>query len=118
MNDHRAPDIVHAHPARPPVSLPAALHIEAASGLFRAIGDPARLRLLLRIAAGERCVSELVDEESDKLSSVSARLQQLLAARLVSRRREGKHLYYALADQHVVVLLDNVLQHVSEASTR
>jgi len=90
--------------------------LEAAAAICQALADPARLRLLLWLAAaGELCVSELVAREQHKLSTVSARLQQLHAARLVVRRREAKHVLYALADEHVHALLDNVVSHAAEA---
>lgn len=90
--------------------------LEIAAGMCKALSDPARLRILLWLVEGERCVSELVELEAEKLSTISARLQLLLTARLVSRRRETKHVYYALADQHVRDLIDNVLHHAAEAS--
>jgi len=91
--------------------------LEIAARMCQAMSDPSRLRLLLRLAEKERCVSELVAHEQAKLSSVSARLQTLHNAALVSRRREAKHIYYALADDHVRELLDNVLTHAAEAMT-
>jgi ArsR family transcriptional regulator len=91
--------------------------LEIAAGMCKALSDPARLRILLWLVEGERCVSELVELEAEKLSTISARLQLLYVARLVARRRETKHVYYALADQHVRDLLDNVLHHATEAST-
>ena len=90
--------------------------LEIAAAMCKALSDSARLRILLWLVDGERCVSELVELEAEKLSTVSARLRLLYIARLVSRRRESKHIYYALADQHVRDLLDNVLQHAVEAS--
>lgn len=90
--------------------------LEIAAGMCKALSDPARLRILLWLVGGERCVSELVELEAEKLSTISARLQLLFTARLVSRRRETKHVYYALADQHVRDLIDNVLHHAAEAS--
>ena len=69
--------------------------------MFQALGDPARLRLLTRLASGKVCVTELADLEEEKLTTVSARLQTLHDARLVKRRREAKHVYYALTDTHV-----------------
>ena len=90
--------------------------LEIAAAMCKALSDSARLRILLWLVKGERCVSELVELEAEKLSTISARLQLLYIARLVSRRRENKHVYYALADQHVRDLLDNVLQHAVEAS--
>ena len=90
--------------------------LEIAAAICKALSDSARLRILLWLVEGERCVSELVELEAEKLSTISARLQLLYIARLVSRRRESKHVYYSLADQHVRYLLDNVLQHAAEAS--
>lgn len=90
--------------------------LEIAAAMCKALSDPSRLRLLLWLAQGDLCVSELVTLEADKLSSISARLKLLHNAHLVTRRRETKHVYYALADQHVRNLLDNVLHHASEAT--
>jgi len=94
-----------------------ARQLEAAAHMCHAMSDPARLRLLLRLADKELCVSELVAHEQAKLGSVSARLQTLHTAGLVSRRREAKHVYYALVDDHVRNLLHNVLSHAAEATT-
>ena len=88
--------------------------LEEAARMFQALSDPARLKLLMDLAGGERCVSELVHTQQAKLSSVSARLKVLHAARLVNRRRDAKHIYYSLADDHVLVLLRNVLAHSAE----
>lgn len=86
---------------------------ELAAGMFRAMGDPERLRLLAILRDGERCVSEFVGE-ADKWSTVSARLQLLYKARLVRRRREAKHVYYSLADAHVSRLVSDALAHAAE----
>lgn len=91
--------------------------IAVAAAMCKALGDPARLRLLLRLVSEERCVSELVALEGEKLSTISARLQLLSSARLVTKRRESKHIYYSLADDHVRSLIDNVLQHATEPAT-
>ncbi|MGJ7530646.1 ArsR/SmtB family transcription factor [Variovorax sp. GB1P17] len=89
-------------------------HLEIAAQMCHALSDPPRLRLLLLLAQGEMCVSKLVEHEQAKLSSISARLQALHAARLVTRRREAKHVFYALADEHVHDLLSNILGHAAE----
>ncbi|MEM6488836.1 MAG: helix-turn-helix domain-containing protein [Pseudomonadota bacterium] len=102
------------HPERPPFVAPAETTLAVAAAMLRAAGDPARLRLLLRLAEGPRCVTELADAEGEKLATVSARLQLLHAARLVSRRRAAKHIHYALADEHVARLLRDILDHAAE----
>ena len=95
----------------PPVSDEA---LERAARLFRALGDMSRLRLLAILAQGEVCVSELAEGEGDQMSTISQRLRVLRSENLLSRRRDGKHVLYALADQHIVDLVFNALAHASE----
>lgn len=90
--------------------------LQTAAAMCHAMSDPARLRLLLLLGTREMCVSELVEYEQGKLSSVSARLQSLFNAGLVSRRRDAKHVFYALADEHVRDLLANILNHARHLS--
>ena len=88
--------------------------LERAASLLKALGDVPRMRLVALLAQGEACVSELAAAEQEHLSTVSQRLKVLRAEQLVVRRREGKHIHYALADQHIVDLIFNVLAHASE----
>lgn len=92
---------------------PGVQQLERTAALFKALGDPSRLILLYRLRHGELCVGDLVNSD-DKLSTVSARLQTLLNANLVARRRDARHLYYRLADQHVVEMIENALVHANE----
>jgi ArsR family transcriptional regulator len=85
-----------------------------AADLFRAMGDAARLRILELLAQRERCVTELVRELGEKFPTVSQRLRILRGEGLVARRRQGNHLFYALADRHVADLLHNALAHADE----
>jgi DNA-binding transcriptional ArsR family regulator len=89
--------------------------IERASGIFRALGEVSRLRLLAILGQGEACVSELAALEQEDLSTISQRLRVLRAEGLVKRRRSGKHINYSLKDQHIVDLLFNALAHASES---
>ena len=86
--------------------------LEKASRIFRALGDPSRLRLLTILSEGEACVSELA--EQDQISTVSQRLRTLRSENLVSRKRNGKHIIYGLADAHVLDLIVNALEHAGE----
>jgi len=88
--------------------------LDRAAALFRALGDPARLRLLVLLEQGERCVSELVDVLGEKFPTVSQRLRLLRIEGLVVRRRDGNHLHYALADRHVADLVKTALEHAAE----
>ena len=88
--------------------------LEHAARLFRAIGDAARLRILVHLSEGALCVTELAEIEKESLSAVSQRLRILRADNLVVRKRRGKHIDYALSDRHVMELVSNALEHASE----
>lgn len=87
--------------------------IERAAAIFRAAGEPSRLRVLELLLQGEMCVSEIAAALDDGLSTVSQRLRVLRAEGLVTRRRDKKHLFYGLADQHVVDVLVGMLDHAT-----
>jgi len=102
------------HLARQRVALVQPGAIERAAGIFRAMGDGPRLRLLTLLGQGEACVTEIATAEGEDLSTISQRLRVLRNEGLVSRRRNGKHILYGLADQHVADLVFNALAHASE----
>src|SRR5688572_25033958 len=102
-----------SHPERRAVTLGAA-SLRRAAKLFRAMGDEPRLRLLELLAEDEWCVTELVESLQEKFSTVSQRLRILGEAGLVVRRRQGTHIYYALADRHVANMIRNALAHADE----
>lgn len=85
--------------------------LERAASLFRACGDPARLRLLEVLSQGEHNVTDLAESSDEGLSTISQRLRLLRAEGLVSRRREGKHIYYGLQDGHVLALIKSAIEH-------
>jgi len=85
-----------------------------AAEMFKALSNPLRLKTLMLLAEQERMVSELSFLEGEKIGTVSARLRVLLAARLVSRRKEGQNAIYSIADHHVLALIDNAIDHACE----
>jgi len=82
--------------------------------LFQALGSPERLQLMERLLDQEHCVTQLAQELDEKVTTVSQRLQQLYRARLLTKERRGKHIYYAIADHHVRDLLTSTFDHVEE----
>jgi ArsR family transcriptional regulator, lead/cadmium/zinc/bismuth-responsive transcriptional repressor len=102
------------HARRSRIAPASDLAVETAAGIFRAAGDPARLRLLERLCDGEACVSELAEQVKAQISTVSQQLRVLRNDNLVSRRRAGKHIFYALADEHIRDLVLSALAHAAE----
>jgi ArsR family transcriptional regulator len=92
--------------------------LDRGAELFAALGDPPRLRILALLAQGPACVSDLAADEGESMSTISQRLKVLRTVSLVRRRRQGKHVVYSLADQHVVDLVFNALAHASEAPSK
>lgn len=92
----------------------AAETLEAVADLFRHLGDPCRLRLLLLMADQERSVGELAGRLGITISAVSHQLHQLRAARLVERRRSGQTIFYRLNDDHVRQLVTVGVKHARE----
>jgi ArsR family transcriptional regulator len=70
----------------------------AAALRFRALGDETRLRIMESLSGGERCVGDLMDELGLGQSLVSHHLRTLREAGLVSDRREGRWVHYAVAE--------------------
>ena len=88
--------------------------VERCARIFRALGDPARLRLVARLAQGAFCVGELATIEQETVATISQRLRVLRSDNIVRRKRDGKHVLYSLADQHMLDLVANGLAHASE----
>lgn len=82
--------------------------------LFKIFSDATRLRILGALAGGELCVCDMGAVLGMSQSAVSHQLALLRAARMVSYRREGKTVYYSLADDHVGILLKVGLDHAAE----
>jgi ArsR family transcriptional regulator len=79
----------------------------------KALSHSFRLELLESLAQGERSVESLAQRAGLTMGNASQHLQQLRRAGLVASRREGKHIYYRLADAEVVALLAG-LRHIAE----
>lgn len=89
-------------------------YIQPLADVFKVLGDPTRLRILRVLMNQEVCVRDIADELGMGQSAVSHQLRILRDARLVQFRRNGKTVYYSLADAHVFTLLDVGLEHVAE----
>ena len=82
--------------------------------LFKIFGDFTRLKILFELEDGEKNVSDLCEAINMTQSAVSHQLKILRMNKLVTTRRDGKSIYYALADEHVHTILDMGLDHILE----
>lgn len=84
--------------------------------LFHVFGDSTRMRILYVLFASEMCVCDIATLLGLTQSAVSHQLRLLKGMRLVKSRREGKTVFYALADDHVKTIINQGLEHVGELS--
>ena len=82
--------------------------------LFKLFGDSTRMRILLALSGGEICVCALTELLQMDQSAVSHQLRVLRDGRLVTSRREGKTVYYSLADSHVETMIKMAWEHMEE----
>src|SRR5512138_2708713 len=85
---------------------------------FKVLGDTTRVRILDALSRAELCVHELAERVGISESAVSHQLRLLRGMRLVRPRRDGRLVYYALDDQHIVGLFAQGLEHVEERASR
>lgn len=82
--------------------------------LFKVFGDSTRIRILFVLFEAEVCVCDLAEALNMTQSAVSHQLKILKQNKLVRSRREGKSVFYSLADGHVRTIIDQGLEHVEE----
>lgn len=82
--------------------------------LFRIFGDSTRVRILYVLFEAELCVCDIAALLGMTQSAISHQLRALKNVRLVKARREGKTVFYSLADNHVKTIINQGLEHVKE----
>ena len=82
--------------------------------LFKLFSDSTRIRILYLLYENEYCVCDIAQSLSMTQSAVSHQLKLLKQGRLIKGRRDGKQIYYSLADEHVVTIIDMGMEHILE----
>lgn len=80
--------------------------------LFKALGDPTRVKILLALSKQELCVHDLTQVLDMNQSAVSHQLRYLRNLHIVKRRKAGKTVYYSLEDTHVEQIFLQTYQHI------
>ena len=110
-------DFIHVHDkiveeAR--ASMPEGEELQSLTNLFKAFGDSTRIRILYVLFRSEMCVCDLARTLDMSQSAISHQLRLLKQLNLVSTRREGKTVFYALADGHIETIMNQGMEHVRE----
>lgn len=82
--------------------------------LFKVFGDSTRVRIICALFESEMCVCDIAGVLNMTQSAISHQLRVLKQARLVKYRREGKTVFYSLADGHIQTIFDQAFEHIME----
>lgn len=77
------------------------------------LADPNRLRIISLLTEGERCVGDIAAAVAMSESAVSHQLRVLRANRLVDYRRQGRHIFYRLDDDHILTFYQALADHIN-----
>ena len=120
MRDHEKEraeccEVTELHPSMlQKVHLPDEDDMAELAELYKVFGDSSRVRILCTLSQQELCVCDLAELLRLSQSAVSHQLRVLKNSKLVKFRREGKTVYYSLADGHVARILSQGMEHICE----
>lgn len=89
-------------------------HISNMAELFKILGDTTRVSILTALSVSELCVCDIAALLNMSNSAISHQLRVLKQTHIVRSRREGKTVYYRMADDHIMQLLETALEHSCE----
>lgn len=117
INDIPHCEFMHAHPdaiEKIRKDMPDDDTLIDVAELFKVFGDSTRIKILSALSGGELCVCDISTAVGMTSSAVSHQLKILKNAELVRFRREGKTVFYSLADGHVNTILEQGFEHINE----
>lgn len=110
-------EYMHAHPdliEKVKSGMPQEEQLYDLAELYKVFGDSTRIKILYVLFEAEMCVCDLAQCLNMTTSAISHQLRVLKQSRLVKFRREGKTVFYSLADDHVRTIIGQGMDHIEE----
>lgn len=95
-------------------NMPAETQLYDLAELFKIFGDTTRIKILYVLFQSEMCVCDIAQLLNMGQSAISHQLRLLKQAKLIKSRRDGKTMFYSLADSHVRTIIDQGFEHIEE----
>ena len=95
-------------------NMPADELLQDLGDLFKIFGDTTRIKIMYALYEDEMCVCAIADLLGMTQSAISHQLKVLKGANLVNSRRDGKEIYYRMADEHVKSIIAQGYEHITE----
>ena len=89
-------------------------HLYDLAEVFKVFGDSTRIKILYVLFEAELCVCDIAQLLNMTQSAISHQLRILKQNRLVKNRRDGKSVFYSLADGHVKTIISQGMEHIQE----
>lgn len=94
--------------------MPTEVEMADMAELFKVFGDSTRIKILYILSESELCVCDIAELLGMTQPAISYQLKVLKQAKLVKNRREGKTIFYSLADSHVETIIGMAKEHLEE----
>lgn len=94
--------------------MPSEEMMKSLAEFYKVFGDMTRIKILCVLSQTELCVCDLAEVTGMTQSAISHQLRMLKQMKLVKNRRDGKTVYYSLADDHIQSILNQGLEHIAE----
>lgn len=110
-------DYIHVHEdvvQKVQAHMPEVDELQDLANFFKIFGDFTRIRILYVLLRAEMCVCDLAQTLDMTQSAISHQLRVLKQMKLVSNRREGKTVFYSLADGHIKTIMNQGMEHIRE----
>ena len=110
-------DYIHAHPGiiqAAQAAMPDEELLYDLAELYKVFGDSTRIKILYVVFEAEMCVCDIAQLLGMTQSAISHQLRVLKGSKLVKNRRDGKTVFYSLADDHVRTILGQGMDHITE----
>ena len=95
-------------------TMPSEEYLYDLADLFKIFSDSTRIKILYLLFSEELCVCDIAQLLNMNQSAISHQLRTLKQSKLIKNRREGKQIFYSLADEHVKTILNQGMEHVRE----
>lgn len=110
-------EFIHAHEElvnQVKEEMPSEEYLYDLADFFKVFGDTTRIKILFVLLQSEMCVCDMANILNASQSAISHQLRVLKQMKLVKNRREGKTIFYSLADDHIKTIIDQGLEHIEE----
>ena len=114
FNMQRCEDDKHENTVKRAINeMPNEQDLQTMCSIFKVLGEPSRMKIILALAEGEMCVFHITQAVQGQQSAVSHQLRILRDNKIIKSRRDGKNILYSISDNHVQKIIEMSKAHLN-----